>query len=786
MTRPGKSPAEATPEDKEQASLLVAPLRQGRFSLNVSSVGGINITKAATSREDKEGLYDWKFFNALVSPDSDSAGRILDVLDDKRTMEKLLQVAKLVNEDLYKILRYIIRQVWRAKEIFDSEGITEPGDFLPMHKMARLFSLLIAGDLNQVDNVFPIIEKVVKGDGLDIVMVKELLREHVEDYDDWAPELDRAVRWAAVAFGPMTNLQPTVEEVVVPLAELPQYKSQFHDIPSASELYERLLDKPQLPLDPEFSNLVSRVAPYLSFRQIEFFLEARAASDWQPSDLRRIRYVYSIKRKVLEIAESYGGLSFLPQSFLVSVFLGEATRTVMRAPSKKGRKGRRRSQRTSASSFGQGQGSWPSTMSHLRRRRVSNLETRLTQVAETVHEEQEDDDGLTPAERITSLRQFDLNHHQETPRELVLDLKSSAAGMSEETYELGDSLLGPQDVAILIQAGLTSVMKSSTVVQLNQRMLLDLICSQPRSFAIAVLAEIGSPSGHGSVRGLTMALMAFLELDQTAFRAGHQIDIHNLLESWLPGLKIPRRSDYLAGGRWARQSYYEALYSVAASILEDAESYAALKTHVQRVRTHKESDPIPQPKEVPTSEVGLDLLAGDSATGTESRLEQAIGVAQVLIKEADDAGRKAVELLFKNKKSGKDSDEYKNAIRLYNEAFSACAKVQSMDKHAFHAPWFREFYRRNYDALMVKSMHDNVVENVDNVRYWCVHTSFPFTFVALYFGHSRILHPSAGCTGCLSGPKKQAKDTIKACRIASCPRLRLKSFQKAQIMSHLL
>ena len=85
-----------------------------------------------------------------------------------------------------------------------------------------------------------------------------------------------------------------------------------------------------LPLDPRFSGLVSRIAPNLSLRQVEYLLQARSARDWHPQDLRRIRYVYSIKRKVLQIAESYGGLSFLPQSFLLSVFLGEATRSSYR------------------------------------------------------------------------------------------------------------------------------------------------------------------------------------------------------------------------------------------------------------------------------------------------------------------------------------------------------------------------------------------------------------------------------------------------------------------------
>ena len=166
--------------------------------------------------------------------------------------------------------------------------------------------------------------------------------------------------------------------------------------------------------------------------------------------------------------------------------------------------------------------------------------------------------------------------------------------MTDDEYELGDS---SQDVAILLQAGLTSSMKGSTVVQLNQRMLLDLIASQPRSFAVAVLAETGSPGGQGSPRSLTSALMALLDFDQSSFSQFHKLDMHSLLERWLPGLKVPKRDDYLAGGRWARQSYYAAIFGVAKSILEDAETYMALKGHLQRVRHSKESDPVPGPKE---------------------------------------------------------------------------------------------------------------------------------------------------------------------------------------------
>ena len=61
--------------------------------------------------------------------------------------------------------------------------------------------------------------------------------------------------------GPMPARAPLVEASVPPLAELAQYSSRFSDIPSAKELYNRIHDKLQLPLDPNFSNLISHVAP---------------------------------------------------------------------------------------------------------------------------------------------------------------------------------------------------------------------------------------------------------------------------------------------------------------------------------------------------------------------------------------------------------------------------------------------------------------------------------------------------------------------------------------------
>ncbi len=705
VTEVGLEPETVNPERKEQVSLLIAPLRQGRLNAKISEVGGVSIEKAATSREDKEGLYDWKFFNALVSsnPDPESSERLMDVIHDKRSMKKLLQVVRLINNDVYKALDFVFTRVWRLKDIMDQEDVSEAKHIIPGHKMARLFSLLLCGDLSEVTDCLQIIRRVTAGNGLDVVAVKELLRKHVEIYDNWTPEIDRGVRMLEVMFNP-TPVEPFyVEDHVTPLSQLKEYSSRFKTIPSAAELYEQIHDRPDLPLDRRFSNLVGRIAPYLSFRQIEYMLKVRSSKDWQPSDLKRLRYVFSIKRKVMDIAESYGGLSFLPQSFLVSVFLGEATRSSLKSvhPVE-----RRRPRQINISNK-------PSTLVSLRKRRSRLQDPTLNKILELDKE----DDFVTPAARVASASNFLMLN---VPRE-SLNLGHSDGNLSSHVddvkeYELGNCLLGPADVAILLQAGLTSVMKGSSVVQLNQRMLLDLVASQPKTFAAAVLAEIGTPGGQGSPRQLASALMALLELDQSSFRPQHQLDMRVLLESWLPGMRVPRREDYMAGGRWARQSYYQALFSLAKSILEDAECYMAMNSHLQRYRHALESEPIPLPREE-QQRMQRDFNGRDEDQ-LQSKLSDAIQTALNKISYADMKGETLLSKLLSNENGAKRDTLYKEAIDAYQGAFEACAFVLELDSQSFTSPWFRVFYQRNYNALMIKSVYDNVIDDVDDVRYW--------------------------------------------------------------------
>jgi hypothetical protein len=95
-----------------------------------------------------------------------------------------------------------------------------------------------------------------------------------------------------------------------------------------------------------------------------------------------------------------------------------------------------------------------------------------------------------------------------------------------------------------------------------------------------------------------------------------------------------------------------------------------------------------------------------------------VAAAKIAIQNADRKGNAIITKLVSGSKGLKTTAAYSKTLEAYRSAFSACARVRDIDKLAFHADWFREFYRRNYDALMIKSVYDNVIENVDKVRYW--------------------------------------------------------------------
>ena len=134
----------------------------------------------------------------------------------------------------------------------------------------------------------------------------------------------------------------------------------------------------------------------------------------------------------------------------------------------------------------------------------------------------------------------------------------------QEVFDLGSSLLGPMEVAVLLQSGLAAVPQGRQVQQ-NQRMLLEMMVSQPPLFLKGVLYEL---SNNGSSRVLGNHLLALLDLTQDAIRPCARLDVADLLTQAL-GVSMPRRSDFMAGGSSASRSYLLLVHRAAKHVLED-------------------------------------------------------------------------------------------------------------------------------------------------------------------------------------------------------------------------
>lgn len=241
-------------------------------------------------------------------------------------------------------------------------------------------------------------------------------------------------------------------------------------------------------------------------------------------------------------------------------------------------------------------------------------------------------------------------------------------------------VFGPADVAVLLQAGLANVSHSRTV-QINQRMLFDYARRRSSLFFLGVLSQMGM----GSPRVLTGVLLAFLNQDQEHLR--EPCDMPATLSELL-GISIPDRRDYMAGGRWAKESYYQAVMRTAEYLLAEADRYLAIVQHLQDDR-HAPSAP-PKKRRKPTRR--------------ERDARAAIEAADAI----------AARCTF----TGEPAGPVEEARAAYDEAFAACRKLVAWEPVAFQRPWLKAFWFRNHEALMVRSVVRNVQDDVDRVRTW--------------------------------------------------------------------
>lgn len=246
--------------------------------------------------------------------------------------------------------------------------------------------------------------------------------------------------------------------------------------------------------------------------------------------------------------------------------------------------------------------------------------------------------------------------------------------------------LGPSETAILLQAILTSPFQGRNV-QLNLKYLFDLIERKKENFLLYTLIELSDES----IKVLTQFLYRLLNFRQDLLK--EKLDFQAIFERQLK-LKLPNKKEI---EKTQNKSYYQQLSKFAAKVLKNRDEYDCLKNHLQ---VYKSQDRIT-------------VLNHDSQ-------KFAVRVEQ-LIKKADIEAKK---LSFQKP----DLEKISYVKSLYEDAFAMCAKYLTVNPIGYQETWFKTFWHRNHEALVILSIVRNYQVGVDNVRNWLHVQSSKYSF----------------------------------------------------------
>jgi len=515
----------------------------------------------------------------------------MDLLRSEEAMAHVQSALELLSPELADRMSLVRDLALGIRAVADRTGITELRHFIPRPAMARFMSVLLAGDTSLAGRIADQIQSVTEARGLDVVEVKNLLREHLDEFEvDY--EIAGIVRWLEMLLRPMPPLSPPSVIAAGPLSTSDELADEVAGVPGAGEIYECIESGR---VTASFTAELCRLAPRLTIHQLDYVLR-HAQPDWGSARIKWLRFVEAVKRRVERIADAYGGAEYALQGFVIASFLGEAVA-----------------------------------------------------------------DGTDSGKVIDS-------------------------GWEDRSKWPPACALGPEEVAVLLEAGL-ALDRQNRQTQINNRMLLDLMRSRPARFTLDVFAEIG----QHNPRALTGILFAFLEQEQD--HMVEPLDLPAWLEHELE-TPVPRRRDFMAGGRRARDSYWGALSDLAESLLQRADASYAVKAHLQVQRHHIPSSYRAKPRHR--------VLVAEA--------KKAIAAADAIGKSCNLSGRQG-------------GGPRKNATDAYRRAFDACAALIEEDRTAFQAAWFKSFWTRNEEALRVLSVVRNYQDDIDRVRPWLHHRS---------------------------------------------------------------
>ncbi|MCB1160756.1 MAG: hypothetical protein KDK45_24860, partial [Leptospiraceae bacterium] len=236
--------------------------------------------------------------------------------------------------------------------------------------------------------------------------------------------------------------------------------------------------------------------------------------------------------------------------------------------------------------------------------------------------------------------------------------------------------IGPSEAAILLQAILSSPFEGRNV-QLNLKYLFELISRKEEKFLQFTLIELSDES----VRVLTQLLYRLFNFRQDILK--EKLDFREIFERGL-GLQIPIKKEI---ENTISKSYYQQLSKLATKILKNREEYDLIKKYIQ---IYKYSE---YPITISPEAANLEKEAIDS------------------IAEADTY---AAKLSFNHRSEEKESA----AIKLYEKSFKTCTKLLDLNPRAFQLAWFKKFWHRNHEALVILTVVRNYQKNIDSVRNW--------------------------------------------------------------------
>lgn len=294
------------------ASLLAADLRKGEVTVHLGPQGRLSFSG------ERQGLYGIRYFNTLLNPAADPE-HLAELLRSEEAMGHVLSALDLLSPDLSDRMSLVRDLALGLRTIAERSGIRELRHFIPRPAMARFLSLVLAGDLSQFERIAEQIKRVTEARGLDVIALKNLLREHFDEFDaDY--EIGGIVRWLDVLTrptGPVAEPSPVEAE---PLALSPEYAQEIAGLPSAGEVYDQIASGS---VSPSLMAALCRLAPRLTVDQLDYVVRHTDAT-WGVNRIKWLRFVHAVKRRVGRIADAYGGVEYAFQEVVISTFLGEA------------------------------------------------------------------------------------------------------------------------------------------------------------------------------------------------------------------------------------------------------------------------------------------------------------------------------------------------------------------------------------------------------------------------------------------------------------------------------